>query len=103
MSLSRPSTPATGSTADCRWPSLLPRAKPVGLKISRKAMPLCLLCLTFGPPLYVRGLVAGLADHEASALHRLEIWSLSLSTLSCVQLPARGSMPHAGYPAAPRK
>jgi O-antigen ligase len=38
-------------------------------------MPRCVLCLTFGPLLYVRGLVAGLADHKPSALHRLEIWS----------------------------
>jgi hypothetical protein len=31
MRSSMPSTPATGSTADCRWPSLLPRARAVAL------------------------------------------------------------------------
>ena len=49
MSSSRPSTTVTGSTADCRWKSPLPRAKAVGLKISSKDIPLNLLCLTFGP------------------------------------------------------
>ena len=52
MSSSRPSTTVTGSTADCRWKSPLPRAKAVGLKISSKDIPLNLLCLTFGPLLY---------------------------------------------------
>lgn len=52
MSSSRPSTTVTGSTADCRWKSPLPRAKAVGLKISSKDIPLNLLCLTLGPLLY---------------------------------------------------
>ena len=52
MSSSRPSTTVTGSTADCRWKSPLPRAKAVGLKISSKDIRLNLLCLTFGPLLY---------------------------------------------------
>ena len=52
MSSSRPSTTVTGSTADCRWKSPLPRAKAVGLKISSEDIPLNLLCLTFGPLLY---------------------------------------------------
>ena len=52
MSSSRPSTTVTGSTADCRWKSPLPRAKAVGLKISSKDIPLNLLCLTFGPLTY---------------------------------------------------
>ena len=52
MSSSRPSTTVSGSTADCRWKSPLPRAKAVGLKISSKDIPLNLLCLTFGPLLY---------------------------------------------------
>ena len=52
MSSSRPSATVTGSTADCRWKSPLPRAKAVGLKISSKDIPLNLLCLTFGPLLW---------------------------------------------------
>jgi len=56
MSSSRPSTPDTGSTTDCRRTSPLPRAEAVGLKISSKDIPLSLLCLTFGPLLYAASL-----------------------------------------------
>lgn len=56
MSSSRPSTTATGSTADCRWVSPLARAKPVVPGAIGKDIPLSLLCLAFGPLVYAASL-----------------------------------------------
>jgi exopolysaccharide production protein ExoQ len=49
MSSPRPSTTATGSTADSRSASPLAWTKDVGFKVGTNDIPLSLLCLAFGP------------------------------------------------------
>jgi exopolysaccharide production protein ExoQ len=82
MSSSRRSTPATESTADCRWTSPFPRTKSVSLKITGKDIPLSLLCLAFGPLLYAASL------GTVAAMLTLAFVSLIASPDDCLPIVA---------------